>query len=120
MEIEFQCAGLKRRLSSDTELVLYRVFQEGLRNVVKYARAKFVRIQLTYSHPKVIFVIKDNGVGFDTNNIGLPDDHRRMGIGLLSMKERVASQGGTLLIRSSSTKGTAIRVELVINGNDKS
>ena len=115
IELDFQSMGLKRRLGPDTELMLYRVFQEGLNNIGRHARASAVNIQLTYSHPKVIFIIKDNGAGFDMNQVGLPDNHGRMGIGLLSMKERVKSLGGTLQINSAPGNGTTIRVELVID-----
>jgi len=65
----------------------------------------------------VIFIVRDDGVGFDMDRAGLPDNHERLGIGLLSMKERVASLGGTLLISSVPEKGTTIRVELPINGS---
>jgi PAS domain S-box-containing protein len=120
VDIEFQSVGLKRRLSPDAELVLYRVFQEGLNNIGRHARAKTVAIQLTYSHPLVIFIVKDDGVGFDMDHVGFPDKHERLGIGLLSMKERVASLGGTLQISSSVGKGTTIRVELAIDGSQHS
>ena len=119
MEIEFQCAGLKRRLSSNAELVLYRIFQEGLSNITKYAQAQSVRVQLTYSHPKVIFIIKDDGVGFDAHKASHPDNHGRLGIGLLSMKERAVAFGGTLSVNSSPGKGTTIRVALPVTGNRK-
>ena len=117
VEIEFQSTGLKRRLSPDTELVLYRIFQEGLNNIGRHARARTVNVQLTCSHPLVIFIVRDDGVGFDMDQAGLPDNHERLGIGLLSMKERVSSLGGTLLISSVPKKGTTIRVELPINGS---
>jgi PAS domain S-box-containing protein len=117
IEIEFQSTGLKRRLTPDTELVLYRVFQEGLNNIGRHAQAKTISVQLTCSHPLVIFIVRDDGVGFDMDRAGLPDNHERLGIGLLSMKERVSSLGGTLLISSVPGKGTTIRVELPINGS---
>jgi len=117
VDIEFQSVGLKRRLSSDVELVLYRVFQEGLNNIGRHALAKSVTVQLTYSHPLVIFIVKDDGAGFDTARVGLPDRHERLGIGLLSMKERIASLGGKLQISSAPGKGTTIRVELSIEGS---
>jgi len=115
-EIDFQSVGLKRRLSPDAELVLYRVFQEGLNNIGRHAQASNISIQLTYSHPKVIFIVKDDGVGFNAGRVGFPDDRERMGIGLLSMKERVKSRGGTIQINSTLGKGTTIRVELTIDG----
>jgi PAS domain S-box-containing protein len=115
IEIEFQSTGLKRRLPSEAELVLYRVFQEGFNNIGKHARPQTVSVKLTYSHPRAIFIIKDDGRGFDKNKVGFPDQMGRLGIGLLSMKERVASLDGTLSIKSAPGKGTIIRVELPIS-----
>lgn len=119
IEIEFQSTGLKRRLPAEPELVLYRVFQEGLNNIGKHAGAESVSVKLTYSHPQVIFIVKDNGRGFDMDKAGLPDQHGRLGIGLLSMKERVASLGGKLSISSIPGKGATIRVELPISEDQK-
>lgn len=116
-KISFQSTGLKRRLPPETELVLYRVFQEGLNNISRHARAGAVNVRLTCSHPQVIFIVKDDGVGFDVNLAGLPDHHGRLGLGLLGMKERIASVGGTLLLSSSPGKGTTIRVEVPIDRN---
>lgn len=47
------------------EIVLYRIMQEALNNVVKHAKADRVSINLTYSHPTAIMVISDKGGGFD-------------------------------------------------------
>ena len=112
IKIEFQSVGFKRRLSSEVEIVIYRIFQEGLNNVTKHSNAAKVDIKLTASHPKVIFLIQDNGNGFDQQENGMPMDKSSTGIGLLSMKERVASLNGNINIKSVLEKGTAIRVEL--------
>jgi len=107
--VDFQAIGFKkRRLSSERELVLYRVFQESINNVVKHAKAKTVDVTLTYSHPNVIFTIKDDGVGFDEETRG------KDGIGLLGMRERIVSMKGQIDIRSAVSKGTTIRVELPV------
>ena len=108
--VDFQAIGFKkRRLSSERELVLYRVFQESINNVVKHAKAKTVDVTLTYSHPNVIFNIKDDGIGFDEETRG------KDGIGLLGMRERIVSMKGQIDIRSAVSKGTTIRVELPVS-----
>ncbi len=110
IRVDFQAIGFKkRRLSSERELVLYRIFQESINNVVKHAKAKTVDVTLTYSHPNVIFIIKDDGVGFDEQTRG------RDGIGLLGMRERIVSMSGQIDIRSAVSKGTTIRVELPVS-----
>jgi len=59
LDIYFQAVGSKKRLPAEVELVLYRVFQEGLNNITKYAKARNAYVQLTYSHPDIIFIIRE-------------------------------------------------------------
>ncbi len=109
INIDFHAIGIKRRLPPDVEIVLYRLFQESLNNVVKHAKASQVDVNLTYNYPKAIFVVRDNGVGFDEK------ERRSKGIGLIGMKERVISLNGTVEIRSVKGKGTTIRAELPVS-----
>ncbi len=111
VQVDFQMLGLKKRLTPEIELVLYRTFQECLNNISKHARATRIDIMLTYSHPRVILVIRDNGVGYRP---GQAAGRRSPGIGLLSMRERVASFGGSIDITSAPGKGTTIRVEIPV------
>lgn len=108
IRINFQAVGIKRRLPPDVEIVLYRLFQESLNNVIKHSKADTVEVMLTYNYPKAIFVVRDNGVGFDEQN------RRSKGIGLIGMRERVVSLNGTAEIRSIKGKGTTIRAELPV------
>lgn len=110
--IDFQAVGFKRRVSPQVEIVIYRVFQEALNNITKHSKADRVNIKLTSSHPNVFFMIHDNGIGFNQENDGMPQAGVSKGIGLLSMKERVAALGGAIKIKSVLNTGTTIRVEL--------
>lgn len=112
IKIDFQAVGFKRRLSPDLEIVIYRIFQEGLNNITKHSHADKVDIKLTSSHPTVIFLMQDNGIGFKQEDNGMPLEGTSKGIGLLSMKERVASLKGAIKIKSVLNMGTTIRVEL--------
>jgi len=112
LEIDFQAIGIKQRLEAEIEIVLYRCLQEALNNIAKHAKAKHVSVLLTCSHPKLIFTIKDDGVGFEQAEREVPAGARKQPIGLLGMRERVVSVGGTIDIRSSKGKGTVIRAEL--------
>jgi signal transduction histidine kinase len=107
---DFQAVGMKKRLPLEMELVLYRIFQESLNNVVKHARATHVGVRLTYSYPKVILLVQDDGVGFTL-------DQRTAGIGLIGMRERAVSMEGGLDIRSVPEKGTMVRAELPVSRN---
>ncbi|MEI6314333.1 MAG: PAS domain S-box protein [Syntrophus sp. (in: bacteria)] len=114
IRIEFQALGLKKRLNQQIEIVLYRIFQECLTNISKHAKATQVEIMLTYSHPRVIFTIRDNGVGYETSSHPSSSLSPARGIGLLSMRERVASCGGTIDIASIPGKGTTIRASIPV------
>ncbi|MCX5828337.1 MAG: PAS domain S-box protein [Deltaproteobacteria bacterium] len=114
IRLEFQSLGLKKRLSQQIEIVLYRIFQECLTNISKHAKATQVEIMLTYSHPRVIFTIRDNGVGYETSPHPSSPVGPVRGIGLPSMRERVASCGGTIDIASIPGKGTTIRASIPV------
>ena len=99
------------RLSPDLETALYRVFQEALSNVRRHAQAEYVKITLQLSDGIFIGKIEDNGKGFDLQTIESNEDDRR-GLGMLSIKERMAQYGGQVEISSRPGKGTTIRIQL--------
>lgn len=95
---------IPKPLPQEVATCFYRLAQESLRNVSRHAKAKQVRIELTRLRDGLQLVVRDNGEGFDM-------DRRRdqqEGLGLLSMKERVALVGGTLDIQSMPGKGTRV------------
>jgi signal transduction histidine kinase len=112
IEVNFRALGLKRRLSPEIELVIYRVFQESLTNIAKHANATSVEIMLTYSHPHVILTIRDNGVGCSGMNTRKKARKNTRGIGLPSMRERVMSMGGSFEVSSAPGKGMMIRADI--------
>jgi len=109
--VKLDCAPLTARLPADAELTLYRILQDALKNVGKYARARHVTVCLTQPGAFVQLAINDDGVGFD------PDHHpagrkKKGGLGLLSMRERATYVGGTLKIKSVRRAGTEIEVRI--------
>jgi signal transduction histidine kinase len=84
----------------------YRVGQEALHNIVKHARASHVRVQLAVDGDRLVLEVVDDGAGFDTTA-----EHPGH-LGLHTMAERAAAQGGTLDIVSAPGQGT--RLELVL------
>ena len=85
---------------------LYRVAQESLSNVVRHAAASRVDVELIRSRFELTVTITDDGVGFDAEQF----HHGQHGLGLLSMKERVALVYGVLQIISAVGKGTRVQV----------
>ena len=100
---------LKDRLDKNLELTLYRIAQEALNNVVKYAQASEVLIQLIHHANSIVLIIEDNGKGFDATN-----ETKWNGIGLMNIQERVKAFQGSASINSSKDFGTEIMVEIPI------
>ena len=99
------------QLPSDVKIVMYRVAQEALNNIIKHAQAAHVMINLFCSEdvPKqsvhrLKLAIIDNGRGFDTTTV--PAEH----LGLRIMQERVETIGGKFDVQSQIGKGTRITV----------
>ena len=114
IHVDFQYFGFKKRLDPEIEIVIYRILQEGLTNIVKHAQASRVEIILTYSHPRVILTIRDNGIGFEGKQGEDQTESSPKGIGLISMRDRVAFFGGILDITSAPGQGTVIRANIPV------
>ncbi|MBL6445057.1 PAS domain-containing protein [Fulvivirga sp. 29W222] len=96
------------RLPKNTELHLYRITQEAVNNILKYAKATTVSIQLMKYEEEVILTIEDDGIGFDANE----KMETGNSFGLKSMLNRVNSLSGSLQIESGKGNGTVIIVEV--------
>jgi PAS domain S-box-containing protein len=111
VKVMFQSFGLTGRLDPHIEIGLYRIAQESLNNVAKHAEATEINLQVIRHPNGVRLVVEDNGKGI----LHHPDiDHptTRSGMGLVSMRERAASFGGTITIDSSPGRGTLITVDI--------
>lgn len=99
-------------LHPDAELAFYRIFQEGLRNVEKHARARHVTVGLRRIGAFVELTIHDDGIGFVPDH-QRPDKRRtKHRFGLVGMRERAASVGGAFEIESAVGRGTVVRVRI--------
>ena len=99
--VELICGKASNFVTEDEALVLYRVAQEALNNVLRHSSATKATIALQYSETNAILVISDNGQGFDP---AANSD----GIGLVGMRERLRAVGGELKISSAPGVGTNI------------
>ena len=112
IKVDYFSAGMDHvKLDFDTEIGLYRVIQEALKNIKRHAEAEHVSIRLIASFPKIILRIEDDGKGFDLET-RLEDalNERRMGI--RSMEERVALLNGKIKVDSRPMQGTKIVAEV--------
>ena len=117
VSVKLTCVPLPARLPVATELTLYRILQEALQNVEQHACARNVSVRLTKAAAFVQLVIDDDGIGFDSANH--PTQQKgKVGLGLLSMRERAIYSGGTLKVKSVrrvgrvAKAGTAIKVRI--------
>lgn len=92
-------------VSDSVKILLYRIVQEALNNIVKHANAKHIYVLLERENDEVRLVVEDDGVGFK------PSKQRSIRhVGLLAMKDSVELLGGTISIKSAPGKGTRIAV----------
>ena len=119
--LEIQCAEFSRHaelpvvaeigdveLSPDRSLTVYRLVQEALTNVAKYAKAKNVRVVLQRLGDQAQVQVEDDGCGFD------PAQLRPGGHGLAGMRFRIQSCGGEFRLKSSPGHGTQLNARLPI------
>ena len=101
--------GVEHRLPAPAEGALFRIIQEALTNVRKHARAHSVEVLLNFHPGQVTAVIRDDGEGFDVAAVETRLRRERH-LGLVSMRERAALEGGQLEIVSEVGRGTEVRV----------
>lgn len=106
-----QSSDYDERLPPDLETALYRVFQEALSNVIRHSQAKNVKITLKNKDGFFWGEIFDDGKGFDPSMIEKNGNDAR-GLGIISIKERIAQYCGELDITSQPGMGTIIRIQL--------
>lgn len=97
------------RVPGPIEVACFRVVQEALTNIAKYARAKTIDLTLRRQDEEVTLILQDDGIGFDVQSAR----QRAQGgesIGLLGMEERVRLAGGTLEILSTPGRGTRLQI----------
>ena len=94
----------------ETEIVLFRVIQELLNNIVKHAEATVIEVSMECRKNKLVIAVNDNGKGFM-----LPPDasaNCEKGLGLGNIKKRIAIIQGTIIIDSTPGKGTRVLIEI--------
>lgn len=94
------------QLVAAAELMVYRLVQEAITNITKYARAHNVWVKLAMREDQVEISVRDDGIGFD------PQALRSSAYGLVGMRYRVEAQGGSLSVVSTPGGGALIRATL--------
>ncbi|MBE3592860.1 MAG: sensor histidine kinase [Thermoanaerobacter sp.] len=107
--VDFTVLSDYKRLSPEIEITCFRVIQEALTNIKKHSKAKNASVKFEFGMRFISIIIKDDGIGFDKENIG-------QGYGLMGMKERVEILNGKFEISSFKNKGTQIYISIPVRG----
>jgi signal transduction histidine kinase len=108
LEVDIDVTDELPDLAEGCPIALFRIMQEALTNVLRYAKAGRVRVSLRRVGGDLILEIVDDGIGLSDDALTTPMSH-----GLLGMKERAALIGGVLhLEHGPRNKGTVVRVTL--------
>jgi signal transduction histidine kinase len=108
---QISLSGQERKLPSEVETAIFRVTQEALNNIRHHSQANTAKIDIKYLDESLDICIQDDGVGFD-NIEDLADFALKDKFGLIGIKERIESLGGTFKIFSQSNKGTTIKIKI--------
>src|SRR5579859_5741175 len=114
IQVTFKYTGSQDRLPSDVELACYRVIQEGLTNIARYAQVNQAVVNVSVNQKRVKLLVKDTGIGFDLERVQASNAT----FGLSGMSERIALLRGTIKIVSSPGKGTSIAVEIPLKSDN--
>jgi signal transduction histidine kinase len=100
--VRFSKPGGAPNVSADQAVHIYRVLQEALNNVARHSGAAHAEVRLAPAHGVVTLEVEDAGAGFR--------DHRRDGLGLVSMRERAEMAGGRIEYLPGKDRGVLVRL----------
>jgi signal transduction histidine kinase len=103
IEVDFLADDLPRSVHPDVALCLFRIIQEGLRNLKKHSGAVNAQVRLRRVGDKLFVTVYDEGAGFDVHGL-----REKEGLGIRSMEERADLLGGRFAVHSKPGKGTRI------------
>ena len=111
LAVELEELGAERPLPPPVERAIVRIAQESLHNIAQHAHATRAKVILNYEDSAATLTIEDDGAGFAVDET-LTSAEQRGRFGLLGMKERAESVGGTLAIRSHMGQGTLVQAHM--------
>ncbi|MBD0333051.1 MAG: sensor histidine kinase [Chitinophagaceae bacterium] len=107
---EFIVSGEPVKMDAKKELILFRIIQEAVNNVIKHSKATALTIRIKFTEDAVILSVEDNGTGF----ISTHNRDGANGSGLSNMRNRALIIGGSFDIETSSAGGTKISINVPI------
>jgi two-component system NarL family sensor kinase len=111
-DIRYDVYGTYHYMDEKMEIVLYRIFQEAINNIVRHAQAKVITVTLECSVNQFILIIADDGQGFDLENANNMSNAGKLYGGLATMRERATLINAEFKVESQMGIGTKIKVIL--------
>ncbi|MDE3236526.1 MAG: hypothetical protein KGO81_11265 [Bacteroidota bacterium] len=105
---EFECDTDLSQLEDSRSIILFRMIQEMLNNIVKHAKASLIKISVQESRDTFIFTIYDNGIGFNTQLV----KEKKNGAGLTNLFARAKTINAAIDLHSEEGKGTTITINV--------
>jgi two-component system, NarL family, sensor kinase len=112
LQVKLQSYGMEKRMSSSTEINLFRIIQELVNNIIKHANATEAIIQINRQGNVLHLVIEDNGQGFNAR-----EAEGKRSMGMSTVKSRVDYLNGKFSIDSKKGIGTTVMIDLVLDEN---
>lgn len=106
-QVFFAIEDINDFLSSEAQIIIYRIFQEALTNIGKHAGAEQIFVRAEARKGNVSLIMEDDGKGFDMNE-PLSENPDERGFGLAAMEERARMLGAALEVQSRPGRGTRI------------
>ena len=107
-DVVYEVGGTRQEIDPQKELILFRIFQEAINNVMSHSAARVLRVNLAFESSRLFLRISDDGRGFDTQA-------PLAGSGVGNMMSRAALVGADFAIDSLPGQGTTVRIELPLN-----
>jgi signal transduction histidine kinase len=101
LRVAFTHASIPSLIDANVSLCVYRIVQEALHNVARHSRAREAHVSVTSDGSDIALQVSDSGIGFDSRHV------RGAGLGLASMRERVAVLNGQLVINAGAGRRNA-------------
>jgi signal transduction histidine kinase len=114
VQVAFHATGFEERVPPLVEVAVYRVVQEALTNIAKYAQARTVHLTLKRSETNLHAEVRDDGIGFDPEHV-LAQKRKENRLGLLGMQERVTLLGGTFSLHSAEGEGVRLAFDIPLS-----
>jgi signal transduction histidine kinase len=105
--------GLSVKLEQQKELIIFRIIQEVINNIIKHAKASQIHIEASYYPTGLIITITDNGTGFDLTPLNAAEGGK-FGLGLRNMHNRALLIGADFSITSTLHTGTAVTLTIPV------